>query len=499
MWTVCKPTEISSLLSPAAVATGCSPQAPALAAGFLPGWRSRANGGKQSTARTPPGPAGSSGAEGRVWGRDLRADTLRPGSRLPLGGWLSEKVFRARLPSGARGSQRVSAHRAGGQHPGRGAGAQGKHHPRGPGLAGSGARGKWREGSGGGRRRRPSGLAPAQRAPPAPAGEACPPRARAALGAGGGRSCAAAAGVRRWGRARSGDSRAAALPALPSAAAGTDGVVLRSRGWRMRWRRTTLVVPVGAGGCAEPEAVAGETALASRGRRGAAAVSPPVGTGLFWRKGSAVSPEEWAPLPSSGRRDPCAPCQSCGRRRRAWRCGCPTAPGAVRDGSRPCSEPASPAGRRYVERDVGLPGPPAALGGARLLPADVPGREDGSARRPESRSTENHFAVKTVVALRRNRYRVRWNVFEEWVNGKDHRISFSHTNNGERDKATGRPCRGAEMWCKVYAFIAQLPRFTLTIGRTYCLITYLVMFRPVQISEISLPANTVKLAAFYLH
>lgn len=169
--------------------------------------------------------------------------------------------------------------------------------------AGSGG-GRSGEAVGGGRRGwpRPSAASPPRQ------GEACPPRARPALGAGGGGSCAAAAaaGLRRWGPAQSGDRRAAAvpalpaLPALPSAAAGTDGVALRSRGWRMCWGRFTLVVPCGGRGL---------RGARSRRGRGQPRLLPPESSrgwescrrdGLAWRKGSTVSPEERRPRPSSG-------------------------------------------------------------------------------------------------------------------------------------------------------------------------------------------------------
>lgn len=109
-----------------------------------------------------PGPRGGSAAG--TCGRTRS----RPGD----GSWLLGKGFRERLPRVARGSPRLSGLTPGAQ---RGAGAQGKHRTRGPGHAGSSRRGGAEGGERGrsergGRRRWPSGLAPAQRGLPAPAG-----------------------------------------------------------------------------------------------------------------------------------------------------------------------------------------------------------------------------------------------------------------------------------------------------------------------------------------
>lgn len=161
--------------------------------------------------------------------------------------------------------------------------------------------------------------------------------------------------------------------------------------------------PVGAGGCAEPEAVAGEASLASCRRSRAAVGSRAVGTAWLGGRGARC-------LPRSGGRGraraevPLGPRQLCGRGRRARRFGVP--------------QPRSGRAAQAVPRNRRLQRGAGTWGGTRISRArrrrSAPSRtEGGCARRQGSRSPESHFSVKTVAALARSRYRVSWNVLKE--------------------------------------------------------------------------------------
>lgn len=391
--------EISSPLSPAAVATG-----------WVQARRSQGPLRGLSPAGAPEdGRAGRPRPASRFWPRGGSAAGTcgRTGTRpepAATPGWLSEKGLRAAPGLGALCRENTWGAEQG----------EGKHSPRRPGRPGSSSMGTRREGSGAG----PSGQAVgggrrgwprSSVAPPPRRGEACPPQARAALGTGGGRSCAAAAGVRRWGRARSGDtelqlSRHSRPPlqvrtesrcgAVAGGCAGAGGPLWRPGAARSpkpsRARPPSLPA---AGG--EPRQGVFPSGRAWFGGRGARCLRRSGGPGRAWVKGpERRSPALWPPATGT----------------QVWvsrRCGCPAAPERRGAGSRPCPGP------RYMRRDADVPGPPAALGASRLPPAGGSAPESGPASRPASPTTESHSPIKTVAALTRNRYPVSCYVLKE--------------------------------------------------------------------------------------